>query len=156
MIFYLVKKDFVIKNQIFLIMTYSNLLGNIFDISNIQISDKIKNKINISKNDRQKDGFISTIIKYKSDNNDEEFSTTNENIDDSKEPNNYDNIISISYRLISGKLRINNYEDKSFTMNGLERYGCQTIIYTPKNIFYIPSPGYSPDNYSIGLLVGLI
>jgi hypothetical protein len=148
-IFYLVRKDFVIKNQIFLIMTYSNLLGNIFDISNIQISDRIKNKINISKNDRQKDGFISTIIKYKSDNNDEEFSTTNENIDDSKEPNNYDNIISISYRLISGKLRINNYEDKSFTMNGLERYGCQTIIYTPKNIFYIPSPGYSPDNYSI-------
>ena len=149
MIFYLVKKDFVIKNQIFLIMTYSNLLGNIFDISNIQISDGIKNKINISKNDRQKDGFISTIIKYKSDNDDEEFSTTNENIDDSKEPNNYDNIISISYRLISGKLRINNYEDKSSTMNGLERYGCQTIIYTPKNIFYIPSPGYSPDNYSI-------
>ena len=32
-------------------------------------------------------------------------------------------------------------------MNGLERYGCQTIIYTPKNTFYINSPIYCKKGY---------
>jgi hypothetical protein len=34
-------------------------------------------------------------------------------------------------------------------MNGLERYACQTIIYTSKNIFYIPSPSFPTDNYKV-------
>ena len=34
-------------------------------------------------------------------------------------------------------------------MNGLERYGCQTIIYMPKNMFYITSPSYSQEGYCL-------
>jgi hypothetical protein len=34
-------------------------------------------------------------------------------------------------------------------MNGLERYGCLTMIYTPNNIFYIPAPNFCKDGYSI-------
>ena len=33
-------------------------------------------------------------------------------------------------------------------MNGLERYGCQTIIYTPKNMFYITAPEFCKEGYS--------
>ena len=40
-----------------------------------------------------------------------------------------------------------NYQDKGKTMNGLERYGCQTIIYTPRNTFFINSPSFSKDDY---------
>ena len=32
-------------------------------------------------------------------------------------------------------------------MNGLQRYGCQTIIYMPKNMFYITSPSFSQEGY---------
>ena len=41
-------------------------------------------------------------------------------------------------------------------MNGLERYGCQTIIYTPKNTFDINSPIFVKKDINIGILVGLI
>jgi hypothetical protein len=34
-------------------------------------------------------------------------------------------------------------------MNGLERFGCQTIIYTPKNTFYINSPIYCKEGYKL-------
>ena len=34
-------------------------------------------------------------------------------------------------------------------MNGLERFGCQTIIYTPKNIFYITAPSFYTEGYNL-------
>ena len=34
-------------------------------------------------------------------------------------------------------------------MNGLERYACMTMIYTLNNIFYIPSPSFCKEGYSI-------
>ena len=34
-------------------------------------------------------------------------------------------------------------------MNGLERYGCQTIIYTPKNMFYLNAPNFSKEGYNL-------
>ena len=30
----------------------------------------------------------------------------------------------------------------------MEKYACQTIIYTPKNVFYVPSPTFPSSNYS--------
>ena len=32
-------------------------------------------------------------------------------------------------------------------MNGLERFGCQTIIYTPRNTFFLNSPNFVKDDY---------
>ena len=150
--FFLVKKKFIVDNNIILVMTYSNLFRYNFDVKNIQINNKIKNLIDISHNDKQKDnGIICTLIKYKYNTNLMNSKSTNENnnIEESRDMENYDNIISISYKIISEQLKIHNYEDKPLSMNGLERYGCQTIIYTPKNIFYIPSPKYTTKNYSI-------
>jgi hypothetical protein len=34
-------------------------------------------------------------------------------------------------------------------MNGLQRYGCQTIIYMPKNMFYITSPSFYQEEYCL-------
>lgn len=34
-------------------------------------------------------------------------------------------------------------------MNGLERYGCQTIIYMPKNMFYLTAPKFCTEGYTI-------
>ena len=151
MIFYLVKKNYVKNNNLILIMSYVNILGNNFGINNIQISDKIKDKIAINFDDKQKEeGFICTSIKYITKKMDSDISLNKENIEESQDSfYDYDNIISISYKIISEKLKITNYEDKSYTMNGLERFACQTIICTPKNMFYIPSPSYCPKDYSI-------
>ena len=43
----------------------------------------------------------------------------------------------------------NNYQDKGFTLNGLERYGCQTIIYMPKNMFYLTAPSFCNEGYCL-------
>ena len=153
MTFLLIKKNYVINNQLMIIITYSNLYEDNFDTKNIQISNKIKSNIDISYNDKQKsDGIICTIIKNK--NNEKNDALLNENIsmEESREQDNYDNIISISYKIISEQLLIYNNEYDLISMNGLEKYGCQSIIYTPKNIFYIPSPSYSSKNYSIWFL----
>ena len=34
-------------------------------------------------------------------------------------------------------------------MNGLERYGCQTIVYMPKNMFYLSAPKFCNEGYCI-------
>ena len=148
MIFFLVKYNYVIDNNLVLIMTYSCLRDNNFDLNGIQINNRIKNKIEVLKNDKQKNnGFVSTIIKYKNTNNkNEEILLTNENDMDDR-PDNYDDIINISYIITSGKLLKDN--SGYFEMNCLEKYACQTIIYTPKNIFYIPSPSFPTDNYKV-------
>ena len=149
MTFLLIKNDFILNNKIMLIMTYSNLYRDNFSVNNIQINKKIKSRIDISYNDRQKsDGIICTTIKFKNEKNDV---LLNENVsmEESQEVDNYENIISINYKLISEQLLIKNNEYDILSMNGLEKYGCQTIIYTPKNIYYIPSPSYLPKNYSI-------
>ena len=62
---------------------------------------------------------------------------------------NYDNIISLSFIIQTDSLKFNNYQDKGFTMNGLERFGCQTIIYMPKNMFYLSAPKFCNEGYCI-------
>jgi hypothetical protein len=65
LIFFLVKESFIIENNCILCVTYSNLSEVNFDPNGIQISDKIKNKLNLSCFDGQKEnGIISTFIKY--------------------------------------------------------------------------------------------
>jgi hypothetical protein len=143
--FFLVNKDYVMKNNLIILLTYCNSLDNNFDPNGILVNDKIKEKVIISCNDGQKEsGFISTVIKYKNN-------FRNYNNNDDENDNNFDNIITLSYIITSNKL-LENIGDKIKKINGLERYACQTIIYTPKNIFYIPSPMYSEKNYGIWFL----
>ena len=75
-------------------------------------------------------------------NNDEQGHNIN-----SEQKENFDNIINLTLVINSEELLINNYQDKGHMMNGLERYGCQTIIYTPKNTFYMNSPIYCKEGY---------
>jgi hypothetical protein len=131
-------------------MTYCNLFGNNFDVSSIQISNEIKEKLNIVNNDEQKKyGFISTCIKYENTKNTDESNESSENIEEVEKFDNYDKIINVSYHILSSKLKTKTLEEDNSSINGLEKYACQTIIYTPKNIFYIPSPSLPIDNYSI-------
>ena len=217
LIFFLVKESFIIENNCILCVTYSNLSEVNFDPNGIQISDKIKNKLNLSCFDGQKEnGIISTFIKYQNnqentqnqymenienenvndDNNNDNIQgnnldandnvennnnnnenipeqnnnmdndkngnnnennqnneniqdnmTSNENNNGSEETENYDNIISLSFLIQTEALKNSNVQDKGFAMNGLERYGCQTIIYMPKNMFYVTSPSFSQEGY---------
>jgi hypothetical protein len=80
--------------------------------------------------------------------------TDENNINDNQEQNgesekkeNFDNIMNFTLTINTDELLIYNYQDKGHIMNGLERYGCQIIIYTPKNTFYISSPIYCREGY---------
>ena len=198
--FFLVKENFILENNCILCVTYCSLIDVNFDPNAIQISDNIKNRINLSCFDGQKEnGIISTFIKYQTreemkennnnnDNNNDnlqgnennnniqenenqqnnndnenedinnnininnnngniEENTTTNKVNNESETENYDNIISLSFIIQTESLKNNNYQDKGFTMNGLERYGCQTIIYTAKNMFYITAPSFTSEGY---------
>ena len=196
--FFLVKESFILENNCILCVTYSSLVDVNFDPNAIQISDNIKNRLNLSCYDGQKEnGVISTFIKYQTKeemthkddmnnnnqdneeehNNNDNNSNENENHEndeinhdnninelnnnenneitsstknnDESETDNFDNIVSISFIIQTEALKNHNYQDKGFTMNGLERYGCQTIIYTPKNMFYITAPAYCNEGYCL-------
>ena len=177
LIFFLVKENFILENNCMLCITYSSLCEINFDPNGIQISDKIKNRLNLSCFDGQKEnGIISTFIKYKTrqemlqdkenkeksneeeQNNENEGENNNENTDnnndhdlnnETEELENYDNIISLSFIIQADTLKNNNHQDKGFAMNGLQRFGCQTIIYMPKNMFYITSPSFSQEGYCL-------
>ena len=63
--FFLVKENFILENNCMLCITYCSLINVNFDPNAIQISDNIKNRINLSCFDGQKEnGIISTFIKY--------------------------------------------------------------------------------------------
>ena len=177
LIFFLVKENFIIENNCILCVTYCTLPDINFDPNGIQISDTIKNKVNLSCYDGQKEnGIISTFIKYQTnqdlnqnnneedqpnnhneeqnnnDNNNgnnEENTTTNKVNDENEDIENFDNIISISFIIQTEALKNNNYQDKGFRMNGLERFGCQTIIYMPKNMFYVTAPSFCNEGYCL-------
>ena len=79
----------------------------------------------------------------------DEETSNNKNIEENAELENYDDIISLSFIIQTDSLKFNNYQDKGFTMNGLERYGCQTIVYMPKNMFYLTAPKFCNEGYCI-------
>ena len=75
----------------------------------------------------------------------EENNELNNNESEIKE--NFDHIMNLTLIINSEELLNSNYQDKGKTMNGLERYGCQAIIYTPRNTFFINSPNLAKDGY---------
>ena len=60
---------------------------------------------------------------------------------------NFDYIMNLTLIINSEELLNPNYQDKGKPMNGLERFGCQTIIYTPRNTFFLNSPNLARDGY---------
>ena len=94
--------------------------------------------------------ILNNNINNNNANNDDDEETTNKiSNQENAETENYDNIISLSFIIQTDSLKFNNYQDKGFTMNGLERFGCQTIIYMPKNMFYLSAPKFCNEGYCI-------
>jgi hypothetical protein len=60
---------------------------------------------------------------------------------------NFDFIMNLTLIINSEELLNQNYQDKGKPMNGLERYGCQTIIYTPRNTFFLNSQSLAKEGY---------
>ena len=113
-----------------------------------------ENEANEEQNDNKyNENENNEIINNNGNNNvnvvEEEEESSNRVNGENQETENYDNIISLSFIIQTENLKYNNYQDKGFTMNGLERYGCQTIIYMPKNMFYLTAPKYCNEGYTI-------
>ena len=155
LVFFLIKESYIKENNCIISITYSGINDVNFDPNSIQLSNKIRNDIDLSCYDSQKEnGIISINIKYKPNNENEENENNeneeNENNENEKNENdeddleNFDEIIKLSLKILTEPLKIHNYQEKGFSMNGLERYACMTMIYTLNNIFYIPSPSFFP------------
>ena len=120
-------------------------------------SNENNNNVNIEQeNEQNEEGNINNenneIINNNENNEnivEEEEVSINKNNEENAELENYDDIISLSFIIQTDSLKFNNYQDKGFTMNGLERYGCQTIIYMPKNMFYLTAPKFCNEGYCI-------
>ena len=103
---------------------------------------------NVNNNENENNEIINNNENHVNIVEEEEESTHRVN-EDNQETENYDNIISLSFIIQTESLKFNNYQDKGFTMNGLERYGCQTIIYMPKNMCYLTAPKFCNEGYCI-------
>ena len=165
LVFLLVKENFIMEKNCILCVTYSNLCDMNFDPNGIQINKKIKGKMNLYCFDGQKEnGIMTTYINQKTkeeeemyeQNKGEELKVDNEEekSNESDMDNNFNNdkfedIILFSLIIQTDELKVNDYRDKGFLMNGVERFGCQTIIYMPNKMYYITAPSYSQKNYCL-------
>jgi hypothetical protein len=95
----------------------------------------------INKNNVNTENNTETEEKEETNNNE----GNNESNSDIKE--NFDFIMNLTLIINSDELLNPNYQDKGKPMNGLERFGCQTIIYTPRNTFFLNSPNLAREGY---------
>ena len=109
-----------------------------------QNQEEIDNNNNVNNNNN-----INTENNNNNENTEtEEKEENNELINNESEiKENFDHIMNLTLIINSEELLNSNYQDKGKTMNGLERYGCQAIIYTPRNTFFINSPNLAKDGY---------
>ena len=91
--------------------------------------------------------ILVTLIQYVQPDQVQE-SMTNQDDDDGN-PNDFSKILSLSYRINDDNLKINNYQDKGWSMNGLDRYGYETIIITPINSFHLVAPKLPDNDYFV-------
>ena len=134
---------------------YENTMTqNNYDTQNNENNNENNDQINNfeeqeNQNPIQENGEGNEEINNMNTENDENFNI-NENQNqngESEKKENFDNIINFTLDIKTDELLIYNYQDKGHIMNGLERYGFQIIIYTPKNTFYISSPIYCKEGY---------
>ena len=131
--------------------------NNNVNIDNNDVNND-NNNVNLDNNDVNNNGNNGNNINhnnYQNQENDEEEMDENYNNDnqgqntEEEKRENFDNIMNLTLVINTEELLIHNYQDKGHIMNGLERFGCQTIIYTPKNTFYINSPIYCKEGYKL-------
>ena len=124
--------------------TGSNFNPNQEEMENNNMEENNNNEIN---NNNQINTENNTETEENRDemNNNEENNNNNESNGEIKE--NFDYIMNLTLIINSEELLNPNYQDKGKPMNGLERFGCQTIIYTPRNTFFLNSPNFVKDDY---------
>jgi len=140
---------------------------NNYDTQNIENNNNENNNENNNDNNNDNNAQMNNFEEQENQNLNQENGEGNEeinnmntetdenfNINENQEQNgetekkeNFDNIMNFTLTINTDELLIHNYQDKGHIMNGLERYGCQIIIYTPKNTFYISSPVYCKEGY---------
>ena len=101
------------------------------------------NNENVINNNNNVNTENNTETEEKEETNNNE--VNNDSNSDIKE--NFDFIMNLTLIINSEELLNPNYQDKGKPMNGLERFGCQTIIYTPRNTFFLNSPNLARDGY---------
>ena len=111
--------------------------------NNMVINNDEINNNNENNNNQNTDN--NTEIEEKEENNNNEENIIEESKSDIKE--NFDYIMNLTLIINTEELINPNYQDKGKPMNGLERFGCQTIIYTARNTFFINSPNLAKDEY---------
>ena len=113
--------------------------------NNMVINNDEINNNNNNENNNNQNTDNNTEIEEKEENNNNEENIIDESKSDIKE--NFDYIMNLTLIINSEELINPNYQDKGKPMNGLERFGCQTIIYTARNTFFINSPNLAKDEY---------
>ena len=122
------------------------------DTENTQTQNNEENNEENNYNPNQ-DGIINNNKNVNTENNteteDKEDTNNNEanNELNGEIKENFDFIMNLTLIINSEELLNQNYQDKGKPMNGLERYGCQTIIYTPRNTFFLNSPSLAKEGY---------
>lgn len=160
---FLVKEDFMSKHNCSVMLTYGNAIQQ--DVNslerNIHIDASLAEKVSIIHVDGiEQYGILATIFNgadpscfqedvVVSDNNN---NNNNNNTETTKEYIDYSSIIKITYMIKRDELCISNYQDKGWSMNGLERYCYETMVYTPYNVFYIPAPKVAECEYNQWIL----
>jgi hypothetical protein len=61
-----------------------------------------------------------------------------------------DEVIRIMFKIKSKRLKKDFKFSHSMTLNGLQRFSCETVIYTSHNVFYVKAPSFSREkNYEL-------
>jgi hypothetical protein len=120
---------------------------NNFEIQNNEnkFCDGVNEKNNYQENQNQEKEEITGNIN--NEEYDENYNNNESQNTEAERKENFDYIMNLTLEIKSEELLIHNYQDKGHVMNGLERFGCQTIIYTQKNTFYVNSPIYCREGY---------
>lgn len=140
--FILVRKNFIIQNNIIIMVAYSNLAGDNFD-TKFNFSSQVKKYIDIEQYESQREhGIVSNklklckifyiiILAY------------GYNPEEDKE--NFGEIIRISLK-VKNPLLLKHFEiSNKIRGNGLIKYCCQVNIYTCNEIYQISPPEYSAE-----------
>ena len=158
---FLVKENFTSKHNCSVMLTYGNAIQQDMNSleRNIQVDASLSQKVSIIHVDgTEQYGILATIFNgvnpscFQEDNitNNEHHSdnNNNNNTETTKEYIDYSSILRISYMIKRDELCVSNYQDKGWSMNGLERFCYETMIYTPHNVFYIPAPKVAECEYN--------
>ena len=152
---FLVKENFTSKHNCSVMLTYGNVIQDMNSLErNIQVEASLSQKVSIIHVDgTEQYGVLATIFNgvdaaCLQENNITNNEQHTDNTQTTKDYIDYSSIIRVSYVIKREELCISNYQDKGWSMNGLERFCFETMVYTPHNVFYIPAPKLAECDYN--------